>query len=97
MVFDIKHFSPNALVHFAINIFSICFTLKLKKMQNCVFAYLKALNLHWTKAFDEGYIISITKVKQNLLVKVVNDYFKNALGAILKRKNGVPRNNMILF
>ena len=44
-------------------------------MQDYVSAYSKALNLHWTKAFGEACVISKTKVKQNLLVVVVFDYF----------------------
>ena len=68
VVFDATYTSPSALVHFPINVFSICCTLKLKKRQDCISAYSKALNLHWTKAFSEGYVISKTKIKQNLLV-----------------------------
>ena len=63
-----------ALVHFAINIFRIFCTLKLNKMQDYVAEYLKAFNLHLTKALGEGYVISKTKVKRNLLLAVI-DYF----------------------
>ena len=58
LVFNITYPSPSALVDFAINIFSICCTPKLKKMQNCVAAFSKALSLDWTKIFSEGYVMS---------------------------------------
>ena len=35
-----------ALVNFAINIVSICCTPKWKKIQDCISAYSKAINLH---------------------------------------------------
>ena len=66
---------------------------KLEKDAISVSSYSKALNLHWTKAFGEGYIISKTKVKQNLLVVVI-DYLEHLEQF---QKKGVPRNNMILF
>ena len=69
------------MVHFTTNIFSIFCLRKLKKMQDCVSAFSKALNLHCTKAFCEGYVISKTKVKQNLL-QVVIYFLKSAFGAI---------------
>ena len=47
---------------------------KSKKVRDCVFAYSEALNLHFTKVFGEGYVLSITKVKQNLLL-IVNYFF----------------------
>ena len=56
LVFDITYPSLSALVHFASNIFSIFCTQKMKKMQDCISAYSKALNLHWTKAFSEGLV-----------------------------------------
>ena len=45
-------------------------------MQHCVSAFSKAVNSQLNKAFVEGYIISKSKVKRNLLVVVI-DYFKN--------------------
>ena len=43
------------------------------KMQNSVHAFAEALILKWTKAFGEGYVLSINQVKLKLLT-VVNDY-----------------------
>ena len=54
-------------------------------MQDCVSAYLKALNLHWTKSFGEGYVILKSKVKQNLLVVEI-DYFKKCIWNNFEKK-----------
>ena len=42
-------------------------------MGNCVQAYSEALILQWTKACGEGYVLTKTNVKNNLL-KIVYDY-----------------------
>ena len=59
---------------------------------------LRILTAKWTKAFGKGYVISKTKVKQNLLVVVI-DYFKEVLLEQFKEKSkkSVPRSNIILF
>ena len=45
----------------------------------------------WTKAFGEGYVISKTKVKRNLLA-LVNDYFKKVhLKQFKKKKRRVSQ------
>ena len=94
MVFDITHPSPNALFHFAIIVFSISCTPKSKKMLDCVSAYSKALNLHWTKAFGEGCVKSKTKVKQNLFVVVIDYYKKLHLKQFQEKKKRVSQESI---
>ena len=76
----------------AINIFSICCTPKSQKMQNYVHAYAEALILQLTKAFGEGYVLTIKQVKQKLLT-VVNDYYSKVYKEQAQKKSkhkGVP-------
>ena len=53
-------------------------------MQDCVSAYSKTLNLHWTKAFGEGYIISKAEVKTKLVNGSNQLLEKSAFIAILR-------------
>ena len=73
-----------------------------EETQSCAFfdfgvqQMLNILRAKWTKPFVEGYVISNTKVKQNLLVVVI-DYFKSVHFKVWEKKKGVPRINIILF
>ena len=60
-------------------------------MQDCVSAYSKAFNLHWITAFGEGYVISKTKVKWNLLVVVIDYFKKYTLSNSEREKKGSPK------
>ena len=60
-------------------------------MLDCVSAYSKALNLHWTKAFGEGCVKSKTKVKQNLFVVVIDYYKKLHLKQFQEKKKECPK------
>ena len=69
LVFDKTYPSSSALIHFAINIFSIYCTPKSKKGARLCYCISKAFNLNLNKAFGEGYVISKIKVKPNLIMK----------------------------
>ena len=89
LIFDITNSSLGALVHFAITILAFVVHQNQKKMQDCVSAYSKALNLHWTKKFGEGYVISKTKLKQNLLPVEIDYLIKVHFKLLLEKKREV--------
>ena len=78
LVFYITYPSPNALIQCKLRAFEYA------EIQYCFFfdfgvqQMLKILIEKWTKAFSEGYVISKTKVKRNLLVVFKKSTWSNS-------------------